>query len=354
MEKMQIYIHYIFHRVWCNAHSAEFEIGLFKGNDELYQIMDNLFRLYLAGKLMDGAGKTFFYLVNDIFNEFKFLTESDINTYRLYFDSNNAIEEICTGSKTIKPVCYEDLDSAHDKLNCKLKVFYYNLYSSGFFGLTFVRKIIGSDIDAYYKELISKNNTPCCPFCGLQPIDNQYDPTREAFDHYLPKIKYPFNTVNLQNLAPSCNTCNSKNKGVNDPLHDKAKARKAFYPFSKLSPDIEMHITFKKTNWVSLSPDLMSIEISSASFPEEVKTWIELFRIDKRYLAKCCDNGGGIYWLNRILNESSNYGLTVNDFFEAEINCATKSPWVDVNFLKKAFLLGCKQTGLIKETGGTV
>lgn len=106
-----------------------------------------------------------------------------------------------------------------------IEAFFSKLYSCGFFELAIVKENIGADLKEHYKEFSSLNNMPCCPFCGLLPMDSEYDPTREAYDHYLPASKYPFNSVNLRNLAPACYKCNSQNKGAKDPCKMKLGSR---------------------------------------------------------------------------------------------------------------------------------
>lgn len=350
MEKMQEFIDFIFHEVWCCAPGTQYSIDLFTPSEELHKIMDELYRRDLAGKLKDGAGKFFYQCVNEVFNDFKTLTHAEIEEYKAFFTANNMVEEVCSGSMTTAPAIYEALNPAKTALNDKIENFFKGLYSSGFFDLKFVKDIIGSNLGDYYLSFVQENKHCICPFCGLQPIDGEYDPTREAFDHYLPKSKYPFNSVNLKNLASSCHKCNSDNKRDKDPLHDKGnKRRKAFYPFSTKQPDISLSISVKKKNWNSLKPEDLSITIQSAEFHDETSTWKELFRIEQRYAARCCNQNGGIYWLNRVLNECQNYKLSAQDMLVAEIKSASDSPFIEANFIRKAFLEGCQHAGLFNE-----
>ncbi|NTU49775.1 MAG: hypothetical protein HGA87_02590 [Desulfobulbaceae bacterium] len=347
MEKMQKFIGFIFFEVWCNAHTEEYDIHLFEPFEPLHQIMNELNIRDLADQLNDGAGKWFYESVNEIFNEFKKLNKTEIDMYRQFFQGNNMIEELCSNDPNISPVQYRDLNPSNTHLNRKLTDFFQTLYSSGFFGLSFVRKTLNSDLSSYYNDFTTINDSGCCPFCGLLPIDNKYDPTRDAFDHYLPKSKYPFNSVNLKNLAPSCSKCNSGNKKAKDPLHDNTgKRRKAFYPFSQTPSDINIFIEVKENKWDPLTPNKLSISIKSVDFQEESVTWNDLFEIEQRYAAKCCNKNGGIHWLNRVLNENLNYKLSIPDMLVAELQSANSSPWVEANFLKKAFLEGCQRLGL--------
>lgn len=347
MEKMHQFVVFIFDEVWCKAPDVDYGIHLFEPADGLHQIMNELYRLDLADKLNDGAGKFFYESVNKIFNEFKGLTKDEIARYRSYFVSNNLIEELCSGAATAIPATYSALNPARAALNERIEEFFKKLYSSGFFDLKFVREAIGSTIGKYYKDFVRENDDGICPFCGLLPLDGEYDPTREAFDHYLPKGKYPFNSVNLKNLAPSCSKCNSGNKLEQDPLHDKQNnRRKAFYPFSETPSDITVSVTILEKNWTSPAPEKLSIDIQSVAFSKETDTWKELFRIEQRYASMCCKKIGGSYWINRVLNECHNYNLSVQDMLNAELQAASSSPWTESNFLKKAFLEGCEQAGL--------
>jgi hypothetical protein len=104
--------------------------------------------------------------------------------------------------------------------------------------------------------------------------------------HYLPKSKYPFNSINLKNLAPSCNKCNSGNKGDKDPLHDAAgNRRKAFYPFAAIHSGIDVTVSIAHKNWCDLKDKDVVIDFGPISKADEISTWKELFRIDKRYAA---------------------------------------------------------------------
>ena len=52
-----------------------------------------------------------------------------------------------------------------------------------------------------------------------------------------------------------------------------------------------------------------------------------------------------------MINENQNYSLSMQEMLAAELKSASASPWIDANFLKKAFLKGCDSAGLfaIKE-----
>ncbi len=352
MEQMHEFIAFIFVDVWCNAPANEYGLELFAPNSALYQIMDELFRRDSAGKLDASGASHFFYEgINEIHNEFKSLTDAEIAEYRNQFEQNNRVEELCRNDVGTTPIHYASLNSAKLELNDQIAKFFKGIYSSGFFDLKFVKDILGTTLSEYYREFVDQdhdNNNDMCPFCGIMPLDGEFDPTRDAFDHYLPKGTYPFNALNLRNLAPSCNKCNSGHKLAQDPLHNtKKQRRKAFYPFSTTPTGITVTVSFTSNDWTRCTQASVNVQVNSNTFPEETATWKELFGIEKRYAAKCCSKNGGVDWQNRVVSECFNYCLTPQAMLEAELASATNAPWVQCNFLKMAFLESFNRSGLI-------
>ncbi len=352
MEQMHEFIEFIFVEVWCNATTNNYGLELFEPNPALYQVMDELFRRDSADQL-DAKGAAYFFYegVNEIYNEFKSFNDVEIAEYRNQFEQNNRIEELCRNDDGTKPIHYASLNPAKVALNDRIETFFKGIYSSGFFDLKFVRDIVGTTLSEYYREFVDQdhdNNNDTCPFCGIMPLDGEFDPTRDAFDHYLPKATYPFNSLNLKNLAPSCNKCNSGQKLSQDPLHDEQmRSRKAFYPFSATPPNVLVTVSFKTSDRTQFTPNTVNVKVDSSPFPEEVTTWNELFGIENRYTAKCCSKSGGLYWHKQVLDECVNYERTPRQMLLAELASASNSPWAQCNFLKKAFLEGLDRTGVI-------
>ncbi len=351
MEKMHEFAEFFFLNIWCNAPNVDYDLDLFKGNPALYKIMEQLIQEDAAGQLSDtGAGSFLLNGLNEIFNEFKTLTTVEIQQYRDQFEHNNKIEDLCKNASGSIPAHYDSLNPVKVTLNTRIQKFFKGLYSSGFFDLKCVKDEIGATIKSYYRDFVRRgngNDNDVCPFCGLQTIDGEFDPTRDAFDHYLPKGKYPFNSVNLANLCPSCNKCNSGNKLEQDPIHDAAgNRRKAFYPFGTVQPDISITATVQVSDWDKPSSNDISITLTSQNHADETTTWAEIYRIPSRYAARCCSKAGGTSWRNKVLDECQNYRLDPAEMCLAEIKTAKSSPWYEANFLKIAFLEGCQQTGM--------
>ncbi|MFB2553388.1 HNH endonuclease [Ensifer soli] len=103
-----------------------------------------------------------------------------------------------------------------------------------------------------------------CPFCGIGSIKRAHFKEREAYDHYLPKSIYPFNSINFRNLAPACHECNSSYKLTKDPAHSGVGRRKAFYPYSESSYLIELDMTLQHCDIDELTPGDVEIQFGPA------------------------------------------------------------------------------------------
>ena len=144
------------------------------------------------------------------------------------------------------------------------------MYSGDFLSLRIISEKIGK-IEDHYDCFVTANNKGKCPYCGIFSLDSQYDPSREAYDHYLPKSKYPFNSINFKNLAPMCEKCNSRNKGVKDPLYSSnGTRRKSFYSYQTNQPRIEIEVEVQTRDWNQLKPEEIQIRTGSAALREEI------------------------------------------------------------------------------------
>ena len=71
------------------------------------------------------------------------------------------------------------------------------LYSQELLKLAAFKHKIG-DLDDHYQNFMRENSIGKCPFCGIADMHGIYHSKREAYDHYLPKSLYPFNSINLK------------------------------------------------------------------------------------------------------------------------------------------------------------
>jgi hypothetical protein len=78
------------------------------------------------------------------------------------------------------------------------------------------------------KSLLEKLNVRVCPYCNRQyTFVLRNAGIRPQFDHYFPKSIFPYLSVSLYNLIPSCSICNAKKQALDTykDIHD------LYYPF---------------------------------------------------------------------------------------------------------------------------
>ncbi|WP_294870061.1 hypothetical protein [Sulfuricurvum sp. RIFCSPLOWO2_12_FULL_43_24] len=329
MEKMQKYMDYIFFQVWMKAkYYDEFDLSLFNKNKDLKEI---IFYFYY-GDTSPSYGKKFVQIVMNIFEIFKSLNSYHLKLLKKWYISNNNIKEICRGKK--KPIRYQDIFFNTD-LRDELKSLYTVLYEQNYLGL--------KEIKNHYKDFCLENNKKICPFCGLSKMKCDLHSKREAYDHYLPQEKYPFNTINFLNLVPACHDCNSSYKLRKDPLffNDILK-RKAYYPYRKNHIPINISIEIDKhTNDVNINFDTPEFE--------EIETWQEIYGIQERYRAICDFSDEGGSWIEdvRIYVDGGKGGFDDYVEYTEHLFQQHSNPYHERRFLKVPFLKACKDAGII-------
>jgi 5-methylcytosine-specific restriction endonuclease McrA len=97
---------------------------------------------------------------------------------------------------------------------------------------------------AFVQEL----NVRVCPYCNRQYITSYYKDgnqyTTADTDHYYPYINYPLLSMNIHNLVPSCQVCNSRMK--NQRVKDKRMLH--LYPYSDESSVLKFKIPYNTLN----------------------------------------------------------------------------------------------------------
>ncbi len=332
MEKMHEFINYIFHEVWCKASTSSYSLDLYDGKPELKEV------IYKFHYSSTKGGDFFNAKIEEIYLIFKTLKSQEIDQLKLWYQSNNNIEDLCKNNPTFTPSTYSTISQWNADLAGALKSFFSKLYSQDLLSLKDLADKIGY-IDDHYNEFVKINSNGKCPFCGLHDIDSEDVHTREAYDHYLPKSKYPFSSINFKNLAPICYKCNSGNKGSKDPLQDKSGNRiKAFYPYDSIPNIIEIDLKINSEDISNLKTQDISINFGPPSLKEELVTWDYLFDIKQRYKSKCCSKDAK-YWITQIFDECQD--KSPSEFLSVKLETAGYSPFADNNFLRKPFLEAC-------------
>jgi len=340
METMQVYMDYIFDEVWMKAKDLdEFELEIFDGNTDLKEIMRSFNFLPSSPEW----GKYFLEKVKNIFDIFKTLDDIQLQQLAYWYRVNNDIETLCNGEKS--PIMYMELKYFNEELTSELKALYGVLYNKKIIGLKAIRSKIGT-IDQHYKAFMKENNKEVCPFCGIHPMKGIYHTKREAYDHFLPKGQYPFNSINFKNLAPMCNECNSSYKLENNPIFNKEKERrKVFYPYRTEPTDMKISLSLEADNYEHIGKE--DIELSFTSpLQEEVDTWNALFSIDERYKAKIVGKSGR-YWINQVIDEARLRDESCIECMDVKRKLFQDNPYEEMNFLKLPFLEACDEIGLL-------
>ena len=344
IERFQIWLDHLVKEVWCKA-TGDFTIDLL--HEGLRQIVliiadDNTTKLKL------------FEPIRDIFDLFKSLTDDQRVQFGKWHDANNNIEALCGNLPDQQPITYAEVALINGELAEHLKAFYNDIWGR-VLDLQAVKKKIGT-IDEHYRAFVKENNEDRCPYCGYGYIKGQYQTKREAYDHFLPKGTYPFNSVNFRNLAPICYECNSSYKLARDPTRhldpisrrNTGQRRKAFYSYATVSPDISISLTLKTTDIDKLRPIDIELAFTAPGRGEELEAWKEVFGIEERFKAKCCGKNDGKYWLRQVIDECINAGKTAQEILNKIKENARATPWAECNFLKSPFLQACDQAGLIQ------
>lgn len=348
MEKMHEFVEYIFFQVWCQAPGGQpYSFNLFTGKPELKTIME-------AFHYSDAKGADFFNgHVEWIYGLFATLSPGQIGQLQAWFNGNNDIAALCRNAPNVAIARYTELEAFHKSLAQALSSFFKGLYNKELLNLAVLKEVIG-EIDDHHTQFTTINNQGKCPFCGINNVKGIYHSKREAYDHYLPKGKYPFNSINFLNLAPACHECNSTYKQSKDPLYNakdpllaqNGGRRKSFYPFQTAPCKIELKILINSPDWTHITPDDVSLTVGPETFREEIDTWLDVYGIEERYKAKCCGENDGIGWIREILDEWRNDGRDPNDYLKTLARHAQARPYTQDNFLKRPFLEACKSAGL--------
>lgn len=359
VEKFQRYSDFLFFEVWYKA-KKPFSSNILSRMPELKLIYERLHN-------EDSEGAAFFNShIEGIYEDFRSLSKKDREILKNWYKLNNDINALCQ-DRSLQPISYDKLIREYPTVGKKIKSFYTSLYGNGspFNLVAFgdLREIVSK----HYFEFMKINDEEICPFCGLSSIKGTNHSTREAYDHFMPKAKYPFTSINFKNLAPMCHDCNSSYKLSKEPLMHidpiKKKVlnirRRAFYPYSLKKWSFKTQVQLNNKDIVNLSSDDININftsINSYSHLDQLESWNETFGIDERYKAKILGKRGANKWyqefaeLENLKKLEPENEATFQRLYEMKMNEINADPLDNGNFIKKAFLEECKNIGLLITT----
>lgn len=344
IEGFQVYLDHLVKEVWCKA-AGDFSLDLL--HPELKLIVEDIFN-------NDAIKKDHLYgPIQRIYDIFKRqLTAAQRQQVAVWYDRNNDIPALCACDPNKPPATYTDIRAINADLETALKDFCKSLFTD-VIHLKAVTSRIG-EIDAHYNAFVTENQEGKCPYCGYGDIKGTHRTRREAYDHYLPKGTYPFNSVNFHNLAPMCHECNSTYKLAKDPTRHLdpisrkvGTRRKSFYSYAVEAPNITINVTLPTNDVTNLQSTDIVLQLASPGHQEEVEAWKEVFGIDERYKDKFCAKNDGKAWLQQIVEEAANGDLTSDQLLAMELRGAARFPFDSANFLKAPFLIACKSAKII-------
>lgn len=348
MERMQRFVNFIFYQVWCRSRKTGlYDLTLFDANPPLKEIMTSF--AYDHSE----AGDRFSSQVQAIYQSFSQLSREEVAQFKRWYQGNNDLEMVCANVPNARLARYADIAVNHRELAATLGTFFKGLYSHSLLDLAALRAKIG-DINDHYKNFVQTNKAGKCPFCGINDLMGEYHSKREAYDHYLPKALYPFNSINFRNLVPACHQCNSSYKTSKDPAYtpkDPARAihrRAVFYPYKLTAHSIELQVTLQCSDIANLTPTDITLQFGPGPVAEEIDTWKDIYGVEERYKAKFCGENDGKYWLTQVLDEWREDGRSPTDFLTTLARQTQSRPYADCNFLRKPFLEACETRGLLQ------
>lgn len=327
LDKFHSYIEYLVLHVWCKA-NTRFSQKLLQ--PELLAIAKAMPVNYLLTP------------IRRIHNYLLIQSTPFKNLLSDGFKRNNNIEALCNNSET--PFHYSEIKVIDKKFANDLYKFFVNAYSL----LDDTRVVTAlKGIDNHYDSFFEPTINPTvCPFCGILPMLNRENTKREAYDHFFPKETYPFNSVNFNNLVPMCHTCNSKYKTRKDPINvrEGGPRKNIEFPYSTtFKSDINVEFTFANNDIVNLTSSEITVSINTTNPIDKINRWKEVFGIEERYKAICCDVAAYKGWLEEYKNLKGISSISYNDYKATKLG----NPYLNKKFLEVGYLDACINAGVI-------
>ena len=134
-----------------------------------------------------------------------------------------------------------------------------------------------------------------CPYCNAETVYAykitkakrlKYTILKSAFDHYFPKVRYPFLSVSLYNLIPACTRCNTGFKGYS--YEDLLKMAHPYSEKENMHQGMKFRVipkNFKAFMFIEANDiDQIILSERSESFREGV-SWERMFHLNETYTA---------------------------------------------------------------------
>jgi len=149
-------------------------------------------------------------------------------------------------------------------------------------------KSLSNEISAFFMNKSKDLKINTCFYCNIDFVNaytgkdgkskNQY-----TLDHVLPKGKYPYFSLSLFNLIPSCYTCNSKLKKekeftINDGLILLSPSSKKYFFDQKIKFDLKINLENEDIDLNNIKPSLINMNNNKG-----LNEFIDIFQLRGRY-----------------------------------------------------------------------
>lgn len=249
------------------------------------------FRDVLVNSKAKEGFKSFEEKFEDVHQAFQALDIGIRQTIFNLFDEGIDIQSLCN-QPTKNVILTSNYPDLHNKLKVLIKEHFYGTALS-------TNKTLEAKLDTtlkkHYIEFKIKNREGrVCPFCGLYEYGLLDGESKDDYDHWLYKEKYPLYAVNFANLVPMCDKCNQTGvKGTADVLFNEETGlrRASFYPYeNNLGVNISVLNYSPVENLIDGQKDkfpygYFNLNILHNSIDEEDKviTWKTVFKISIRF-----------------------------------------------------------------------
>lgn len=129
-----------------------------------------------------------------------------------------------------------------------------------------------------FLELLKCNVCPYCNRIYTFTVNNKHK-CKPEFDHFFPKKEYPYLSISIFNLIPSCSFCN---KGKSNNCLDADFKHKLIYPYEESfeDEDLQIKFSFESDTINYLYGDFSDVQIKIQSKFEQTEKLIEDYNLN--------------------------------------------------------------------------
>ena len=125
-------------------------------------------------------------------------------------------------------------------------------------------------------EILKVIQVNVCPYCNRQYTFTVKGKIRPEFDHFYPKLDYPYLAISIYNLVPSCGLCN---KGKSNII-----SKNFLYPYEESFEDKEIYFEIPNVVGNLLKQEKIDVKLKSEkNYEDLIKQYNDSFKIEFLY-----------------------------------------------------------------------